>query len=183
MYISPETKVEKKVKIVRKIYALVVTTILLAPLSARAVSQWTAVGVSGTFASANVKIGTFTSPIGIGSGVGITYYGGSAAGTDPFPIAYNVTSYETLPPWTTLTIGYSGVVSGTSIVATLYSVAPATGTRTAICSASSLTTTTTGSCTFSSSSMDFSANAYYVEVIIDRSTTSQFPTINYVGLN
>ncbi|HEX6898089.1 MAG TPA: hypothetical protein VF789_00165 [Thermoanaerobaculia bacterium] len=167
----------------RKFSVLVIVAILLAPLTAHALSQWTAVGVSGSFASANIKIGTFTTPIGVGNGVGITYYAGSAAGTDPFPVAYNVTSYETLPPWTTLTIGYSGVVSGTSIVATLYSVAPATGIRTAICSVSSLTTTTTTSCTFSSSSMDFSTNAYYVEVIIDRSTTSQFPTINYVGIN
>ncbi len=167
----------------RKVFAPMIAAILLAPLSAHASSQWTAVGVSGSFASANIKVGAFTAPVGVGNGVGITYYAGSIAGTDPFPVAYNVTSYETLPAWTTLTIGYSGVVSGTSIVATLYSVAPATGSRTAICSASSLTTTTTSSCTFSSTSMDFSANAYYVEVIIDRSTTSQFPTINFVGIN
>jgi hypothetical protein len=167
---------------------LVAAIVLLTPLSAHALSQWTAAGVTGSIASYNIRIGftgsgTVAYQIAGGNGAGMSYFNSSNSGTDPFTVVYNVTSSEIQPLWTTLTIGYSGVVSGASIVATLYQVTPATGGRTALCSATSTSFTSLQSCTFSSSSLDFSSYAYYVEAIVDRSSSSQLPTINYVSIN
>lgn len=166
---------------------LTLATILLAPLSTHA-SQWTAAGVTGTIASYNIRVVYAASvplfyQIAAGNASGMSYSSSSSSGTDPFTVVYNVTSDEPRPLWTTLKIGYSGVVSGTSIGATLYRVTPTTGSRAAICSINGTTSTTVGSCTFSSSSFDFSNYAYYVEVVVDRSSSSQLPTINYLGIN
>lgn len=169
---------------------LVVAALLLTPLSAGAVSQWSAVGATGTVTTPSVTLfayptgGVYSEPLAGENGAGISYnFTGSGVGeTNPFSVAYNVTSPELQPAWTTLTIDYSGVNSGSLITATLYSVAPATGVRTAICSVSSLTTTTTRSCTFSVTTFDFSANGYYVEATISRNSTSQRPTLNYLSI-
>lgn len=175
----------------KNLATLVVTAVLLTPLSANAASQWSAAGATGTIVSvANVAFffvldDRYTAPLAGGNGPGISYfYTFSTGGTEnnPFSVAYNVTSPELQPAWTTLTIVYSGVNSGSLITATLYGVAAATGARTAICSVSSVTTTTNRSCTFSSTALDFSANAYYVEATIDRSSTSQRPTLNYLSI-
>ena len=134
----------------RKLCMLVIAAVMLTPLSAYATTQWTAVGATGSIVSWNY-VSNPPIYIALGSGAGMTYYSNNS-GTNPFTVAYNVHSGETQPAWTTLTMGYSGVVSGTSITATLYSVDPATGSRTSICSAASTTSTTLSSCTFSSSS-------------------------------
>lgn len=169
--------------------ALIIAAVLLTPPSAGALSQWSTVGAAGTVVSPSIVLfsyptgGVYSEPLAGGNGAGMTYnFTGSGTSTNPFTVAYNVASPELRPAWTTLTIGYSGVNSGSLITATLYSVAPATGARTAICSVSSLTTTTTRSCTFSATTFDFSASAYYVEVVVDRDSTSQRPTINYLGI-
>jgi hypothetical protein len=169
---------------------LVVAAVLLMPLSAEAVSQWSSVGAAGTVTSPSIATfafptgGIYTAPLAGGNGSGITYnFGDSGNDTDPFFVAYNVTSPELQPAWTTLTITYSNVTStGSVITATLYSVSSTTGARTAICSVSSLTTTTTRSCTFGSTTFDFNTKAYYVEAMIDRSSDSQRPTLNLLKI-
>lgn len=169
---------------------LLVATVLFTPLSVSAASKWTAAGATGSVISPSVQFfsyptgGVYTVPAagGNGSGISYNYTGSSATSTDPFIMAYNVTSSELQPAWTTFTITYSGVNTGSSITATLYSVSSTTGARTTICSVASTTTTTIQSCTFSSTTVDFGANAYYVEATIDRSSNSQRPTLNYLGL-
>lgn len=169
-----------------------VAAVLLMPLSADAQSQWSSVGAAGTVVSADFAVwgyptgGVYTTPLAGANGAGVSYLVGDAGWpeNEPFFVAYNITSPDLQPAWTTFTITYSGVTSsGSSIAATLYSVSPTTGARTAICSVSSLTTTTTRSCTFSSTTFDFNANGYYVEAKIDRSSDSQRPTLNFLKIN
>jgi hypothetical protein len=176
----------------KKQAALLVAAVLLLPLSVGAASKWTAAGATGTIVSPSVALfsyptgGVYSVPLAGGNGSGITYnFTTSTGGTqnDPFVVAYNVVSPDLQPAWTTLTITYSGVNSGSLITAIIYGVSSTTGARTAICSVSSLTTTTTQSCTFGSTTLNFGANAYYVEVTIDRSSTSQRPTLNYLSIN
>lgn len=171
---------------------LLVAAVFLMPLSAGAQSQWSSVGAAGTVISADYAVwgyatgGVYTTPLAGGNGSGVSYLFGDAGwpDNDPFLVAYNVTSPELQPAWTTFTITYSGVTSsGSLITATLYRVSPTTGARTAICSVSSLTTTTTRSCTFGSTTFDFNTNGYYVEAKIDRSSDSQKPTLNFLRIN
>jgi hypothetical protein len=175
---------ERRVTMRNYVAGFVGAIILLMPFPAHAVSQWTAAGTTGTIASPNLRYeihGSLVSYlIASGNGGGMSY-SSEKSGVDPFRIAYNITSSELQPLWTTLTMGYSGVVSGTSAVATLYRVAPA-GNQTMICSAASTTTKTLTSCSFSSTSFDFSSYAYYVEVVVDRNSTSQLPTVNYLSV-
>jgi hypothetical protein len=175
----------------RSSVALVVTAILFMPLLAGAQSQWSSVGAAGTVITADFAAwgyptgGIYTTPLAGANGAGVSYLFGDAGfpENDPFSVAYNVTSSELQPAWTTFTITYSGVTSsGSTISATLYQVSPTTGARTAICSVSSITTATTRSCTFSSTTFDFNSNGYYVEATIDRSSDSQRPTLNFLSI-
>lgn len=167
----------------RKSLVFVVAAVLLAPLSAHA-SQWTAVGATGSIVSFNLYqpcLNCVISQIAGATAGGMTYLSG--ASNNPITVTYNVNASDTLPLWTTLTMGYSGATaSGSTVSATLYSMT-SSGVRTSICTANSTTFTTLSTCTFSSSAIDFSSAAYYVEVIVDRNSSSQFPKINYLSLN
>jgi len=145
--------------------------LLMLPLSAQAANlHWTAVGSTGTVDPSSNGY-TYT-------GAGITY---SFSGTFSIQARYNVvnpTGTET-PAWTTLEMGYTDPASGGgSVLAQLIQVDPCTGATSTICTVSSVNATQScRSCTFSASTINFSTKLYFVQVILNRSNTNQFPTL------
>lgn len=89
------------------------------------------------------------------------------------------------PPWTTLTSSYTDNSSVGSVTTRLLKVDKCNNTETQLCSV----TSTDGSdphcssCTFSSSDIDFANFAYYVEVKLNRTSTSATEAIHSVGIN
>jgi hypothetical protein len=89
------------------------------------------------------------------------------------------------PPWTTLTSSYTDNSSAGSVTTRLLKVDKCNNTETQLCSV----TSTDGSdphcssCTFSSSDIDFANYAYYVEVKLNRTSTSATEAIHSVGIN
>jgi hypothetical protein len=151
--------------------ALVVLLSML-PFAAHAQPlHWTAVGSTGTVDPQSTGIYLFT-------GAGITY--NSSGSTVSILARYNVTNTtgtET-PSWTTLEMGYTDPSSGGGVLAQLIQVDPCTGNTTTICSVNSVTATKScRSCTFASNTINFSTKLYYVQVILNRTSTTQFPTL------
>lgn len=146
---------------------LIIAVLLLLPFAAaQAVPlHWTAVGSAGT-----------VDPTFNGGGVVYTGAGVNPASTTPsLLVRYNVvnpTGTET-PAWTTLEMGYTDTGAGGGVVAQLIQVDPCTGNTTQICSIGS--TTATGSCrscTFANNVINFATKLYYVQVILNKSSTS-----------
>ncbi len=89
------------------------------------------------------------------------------------------------PPWTTLTESYTDTSSLGSVTARLLKVDKCSNTETQLCSVTSSNGSDPqcSSCTFSSSDMDFANFAYYVEVKLNRTSTSATEMIHSVGIN
>src|SRR3954452_16276624 len=146
--------------------ALIAVLLLLPFAAAQAVPlHWTAVGSAGT-----------VDPTFNGGGQVYTGAGVSPAGTVPsLLVRYNVvnpTGTET-PAWTTLEMGYTDTGGGGGVVAQLIQVDPCTGNTTQICSIGSTTATQScRSCNFASNTINFATKLYYVQVILNKGTTT-----------
>jgi hypothetical protein len=169
--------------------------LLLTPLAAHAASYWTATGSTGVISPQNGYVvsnpitgidayATVLSWSNSGSGPGITYNSSyTGTGSAP-PVVYNVTSSTAKPGWTGLEIGFTGITtSGSYISATLYQVDPTTGNTTSLCSVGTPVGYNFQGCNFSSTAMDFSSYAYYVQVVLSRTAKTQYPQINYLNVH
>jgi hypothetical protein len=113
---------------------------------------------------------------------GLTYLELSSS-TSPIQARCNVvTTQDTnAPGWTTLEIGYSNATSNGQITAEIVQVT--TGNSiTSFCTVSNNSNNGTHTCTFTNA-FDFSTYAYYVDIVIGRAATGEYPQINYVSLH
>ena len=156
---------------------LAFTALLLAlSTSAFAVHDWTAVCSTGTVDPTATGFYMFAGPE-------LTYLS-TATSTNPIIARYNVTntfplnSNPDMPGWTTLELGYSaaGLPAG-AITATLIQVEPCTGNQTVLCTVSSTAgvTNTCSDCTFTSTPVNFAAHLYYIQVVLQRASSSLDP--------
>lgn len=159
----------------RIVSRLVVVAILLFPLSSYA-AQWTAAGVTGSISPSSPNAAPAW------NGPGITYSSGYS-GTSSITITYNVTSDTAQPGWTDLTMGYSNAFSAGAVVVTLYRVSLTTGNRASICSTGNSLIDNIEGCSFAATAVNFDTFAYYVQVVLSRTSTSEFPQINFLKIN
>jgi len=115
-------------------------------------------------------------------------YAGSRTGN--LIIRYDVTNTygsgtSLTPPWTTLTESYTDNSALGSVTARLLKVDKCSNTETQLCSVTSSNGSdpSCSSCNFSSSDMDFANFAYYVEVKLNRTSTTATEIIHSVGIN
>lgn len=151
--------------------ALIAVLLLLPLAAAQAVPlHWTAVGSGGTVDPVFNNGGGY-----VYTNAGITFAGGGA-GNNTILARYNVvnpTGTET-PAWTTLEMGYTDTGAGGGVLAQLIQVDPCTGNTTTICSIGSTTATQScRSCTFANNVINFSTKLYYVQVLLNRTSTTQ----------
>jgi hypothetical protein len=146
--------------------ALAALLLLLPLAAAQAVPlHWTAVGSGGTVDP------TFNGGGQVYTGAGVSPVGSSTS----LLVRYNVvnpTGTET-PAWTTLEMGYTDTGGGGGVVAQLVQVDPCTGNTTTICSVGSTTATQScRTCTFANTTFNFATKLYYVQVILNKGTTT-----------
>ena len=91
---------------------------------------------------------------------------------------YNVTNLAgtSNPTWSTLELGYFDNSPASTVLATLYRVNFCTGSVTALCTVTSVDASgnTCNRCNFTAP-LDFTTNAYFVEVSISRTSTAVSP--------
>ncbi|HEX8153406.1 MAG TPA: hypothetical protein VF698_09790 [Thermoanaerobaculia bacterium] len=165
----------------RSLGSFLVLALLLAALPAAAQTyDWSAVGSTGVLVTGvggydttgpTIKhAGTFRSTLTIRYPV-VNTYGSNSSKT---------------PPWTTLTSTYTDDGASGSVTTRLVEVDKCSNTETTICTVVSSDGTSApacSSCTFSSSTMDFANNTYYVEVKLARTNTTALAQIHSVGVN
>jgi hypothetical protein len=157
---------------------LVFATLLLvlAP-AAFAANHWTSVASTGAIDGSSLSFFSFAGPT-------LTYLPGSTS-LLPVIARYNVTNtYDNnanpeMPGWTTFQLGYSAVgLPAGAVSATLFQVDPCTGNQVVICTVNSLSgvSNVCGDCTFLSTTFNFAAHLYYIQVTLTRHASNLFPT-------
>ncbi|HZT32137.1 MAG TPA: hypothetical protein VFA33_19770 [Bryobacteraceae bacterium] len=148
------------------------------PVSAQGVIvPWTAVGASGTVDEGSIAAFGFTN-----ASAGYA----AIAALSPLEFRYNVTNTfdnstlgPNIPGWTTLELG-AQAPGASSVTAALFRVARCTGKRTLICSVR-IVQATTGVCkvcTFANTAVNFTADLFYVDATVARSTPSEQPFLH-----
>jgi hypothetical protein len=160
-------------------FALVVLALaLVAAGPAAAVNVfWTSVGSAGTVDP--------TSVVPAYNGAAIEYPAASTS-EQPIIVRYNVTdtNLNNDPGWTTLEVGTAGIAATDTVQVTLFSVGMCSESLTEICQV-----TITGSpscpveCQFSSSVFNFSTNAYFIQAVLSRTSTSVNPQLFYLSIH
>jgi hypothetical protein len=135
---------------------------------------WTAVASTGSIDETNLGNYAFSGPA--------AGYNPFSASLNPLEFRYNVTNtYDNnanpnVPGWTTLEIG--GIAPGGSVVdATLIRVRRCDGLQTVLCQRR-ITQSTSAvclTCTFPSTDVNFTADLYYVRVLVDRGVAGEQP--------
>jgi hypothetical protein len=115
----------------------------------------------------------------------LVFNGGSVAYGDdgfdgPRSILYNLTSEVAQPGWNKLAINYSIPGTGVCSVSTTLDKVARDGAQTALCTVTSDPDQAFNNCYFSNTKIDFSRNAYYVEVVLYRENNNCWPQINYL---
>jgi len=159
--------------------ALALLLLAAVPLAAQTAYDWSSVGSCGIMPYGGAQI--LTGPtMQIGSP-----FRGTVTARYPVTNTYGSATSDT-PPWTTLTIAYTDDSASGSVTGTLYAIDKCTGTQTQVCqvvSSDGSNSPQCSSCTFSSSTIDFLNNEYYVEVKVARSVSTANEKIHSLGIN
>lgn len=152
--------------------------LFLLPFSLAAKTKWT--GVPSTGAIDAASLGAYAT-----NGAILQHAAGSIA---PVIARYNVTGLwgatSDIPPWDNMELGYFDNAPGSSVTATLYQVDPCTGTRTALCTVTSVDSSfaTCATCNFHNTPLHFDDFLYYIEVTITRNSTGLTPSLRSLRL-
>ena len=135
------------------------------PLTAGA-QQWTAVGSTGAIDEGS--LGLYAT-----NDAGLFFAAGATGNVTAY---YNVVnnSGSSTAPWTTLEMTSADGSATANVTAVLYRVPRCSGSAIAVCSvlsSESTTSPTCTSCTFSGG-LDFANNAYFVKVILQKTSTT-----------
>jgi len=138
---------------------------------------WTAVGSTGAIDPVSFPHVSLAGPA-------LTFTSSSSATT--LIVRYNVTNTfdnnvsPNKPGWTRMEIGYFDPGTTGSISGRLFEVDPCTGDERTVCAITSINNTTCASCVIDPTRIDFSTHLYYIQVTVDRTTTTVFPSIKTV---
>lgn len=151
-------------------FALALLFLAALPLAAQT-GTWTAVASTGDIdESSNATFSV--------NGPNLSH---APAATGTVTVRYNVTNtygggFDDTPPWSTFELGYFDNSTLSSIRATLYRVDPCTGNQIILCSftTNDSAVSTCQTCPITAG-FDFSQYLYYVELLVNRSTTAVTP--------
>lgn len=159
--------------------AIISFTVLALLLAVPATAQnydWSHVGSVGTIAA----------------GVGHNFIGPSftfaPSRTGTLTTRYNITNtvggaIDKSPAWTTFTAAYTDNSSNGNVSLRLMQVDKCSNAETMICNIGSQDNGSCDSCTFTSNTIDFANNFYYIQANINRTTTSATIALHSVALN
>jgi hypothetical protein len=128
----------------------------------------------------------------IQAGIGHNFLGPSftfaPTRTGTLTARYNITNtvggaIDKSPPWTTFTAAFTDNSSLGTVTLRLQQVDKCSNAETTICTISSSDAGTCDSCTFSSNTIDFANNFYYIQANINRTSTSATIALHSVALN
>lgn len=128
----------------------------------------------------------------IPAGVGYVFTGPSftfsPSRTGTLTARYNVTNtvggaIDKTPPWTTFTAAYTDNSGNGNVNLRLMQVDKCSNAETMICNIESQDNTSCNTCTFTSNTIDFANNFYYILANINRTNTSATIQLHSVALN
>lgn len=101
---------------------------------------------------------------------------------------YNITNtvggaIDKSPAWTTFTAAYTDNTAIGNVSLRLQQVDKCSNAETTICTITSEDNTSCASCTFTSNTIDFANNFYYIQANINRTSTSANVSLHSVALN
>jgi hypothetical protein len=159
--------------------AIISFTVLALLLAVPATAQnydWSNVGSVGTIAA----------------GAGHNFIGPSFTfspfRTGTLTTRYNITNtaggaIDKSPAWTTFTAAYTDNSSNGNVTLRLMQVDKCSNAETLICNIGSQDNGSCDSCTFTSNTIDFANNFYYIQANINRTTTAATISLHSVALN
>ena len=162
-------------KAITSLTVLALLLLLAVPASAQNY-DWSHVGSVGTIAAGAGHV--FTGPT-------FTF---SPSRTGTLTARYNITNtvggaIDKTPAWTTFTAAFTDTSSSGQVSLRLMQVDKCSNQETMICNIDSTDNDTCESCTFTSNTIDFANNFYYIQANIVRSVTSANIALHSVALN
>ena len=153
----------------------VLALLLLALPAAGQAYDWSNVGSVGIIPAGSGHV--FTGPT-------FTF---SAFRTGTLTARYNVTNtygggIDKTPPWTKLRVAYTDNSANGNVAVRLYEVDKCTNDEALICNVLSSDNTSCDFCDFGSSTFDFANNVYYIQVNINRTTTSATASLHSLAI-
>ncbi|MFL6248193.1 MAG: hypothetical protein ACJ74H_19370 [Thermoanaerobaculia bacterium] len=160
----------------KAIISLTVLALLLAIPATAQNYDWSNVGSVGTIAAGSGHV--FTGP-------SFTF---SPSRTGTLTTRYNITNtvggaIDKSPAWTTFTAAYTDNSSSGNVSLRLMQVDKCSNAETMICNITSQDNGSCDSCTFTSNTIDFANNFYYILANINRTSTSANIALHSVALN
>jgi hypothetical protein len=160
----------------KTIISLTVLALLVAVPATAQNYDWSNVGSVGTIAAGSGHV--FTGP-------SFTF---ASTRTGTLTTRYNITNtvggaIDKSPAWTTFTAAYTDNSSSGNVALRLMQVDKCSNAETMICNIGSSDNGSCDSCTFTSNTIDFANNFYYILANINRTSTSANIALHSVALN
>jgi hypothetical protein len=160
----------------KAIISLAVLALLLAVPAGAQNYDWSHVGSVGTV------------PAGIGHNFNGPSFTFAPSRTGTLTARYNITNtvggaIDKSPAWTTFTAAYTDNTGLGNVSLRLMQVDKCSNAETMICNITSQDNTSCASCTFTSNTIDFANNFYYIQANINRTSTAATIALHSVALN